>query len=93
MKNYHRHIDEIYCKAIKKLGYLCVYVERNEFKFSAKIKSFYSALIKSLSEGNVMWNTCDYVICYFYKIERVQRKFLNFANLILGIDHSPCGYS
>lgn len=87
--NFHFHLDLICCKVLKLLGY----VKRifQEFKLVTPIKTLYCAFVRSILEyGAVVWD--PYTACDRNRIERVQRKFLNYAAFTLNIDHMPHDY-
>ncbi|XP_008182540.1 uncharacterized protein LOC103309289 [Acyrthosiphon pisum] len=87
--NFHSHLDNICCKALKMLGFIkriC-----NEFKLTSPIKTLYCAYVRFILEyGAVVWDPST--SCGKDQIERVQRKFLNYAAFILSIDHPPHDY-
>uniref|UniRef100_A0A2S2P984 RNA-directed DNA polymerase n=1 Tax=Schizaphis graminum TaxID=13262 RepID=A0A2S2P984_SCHGA len=88
--NFHSHLDNICCKALKMLGFIkriC-----NEFKLTSSIKTLYCAYVRSILEyGAVVWDPST--SCGKDQIERVQRKFLNYVAFILSIDHPPHDYT
>jgi hypothetical protein len=84
------HIDSITCKAFKLLGFIRRIA--SEFKFETSLKSLYCALVRPILEyGSVIWDPHCADACR--QLERVQRKFLNFASYNLKIpcphDYSP----
>jgi hypothetical protein len=87
---FYPHIESSSSKALKILGYVkrvCI-----QFKLITLIKLLYCALVRSVLEyGSVLFD--PHVISHSYILERVQRKFLNFAGHILKIPHQPHDYS
>ncbi|KAL4148808.1 hypothetical protein QTP88_002960 [Uroleucon formosanum] len=62
----------------------------DEFKLVTPIKTLYCAFVRSILEYGVVWD--PYTACDRNQIERVQRKFLNYAAFTLNIDHMPHDY-
>jgi hypothetical protein len=88
--DYHSHIEHVTCKSLKTLGF----IKRisNEFKLTHSLKNLYCALVRPIIEyGSVLWD--PYTSSDSYQLERVQRKFLNFASFCLNIEHDPHDYS
>lgn len=62
-----------------------------EFKLLAPLKALYCALVRSILEyATVIWD--PYTATSRNQIERVQRKFLNYAARVLHIEHRPHDY-
>lgn len=87
--NFCDHVEKSCCKALKTLGF----IKRvsSEFNLLAPLKSLYCALVRSILEyAVVIWD--PYTAIAKSQIERVQRKFLNFAARVLHIAHQPHNY-
>ncbi|KAL4090397.1 hypothetical protein QTP88_025246 [Uroleucon formosanum] len=88
--NFHSHLENICCKALKMFGFIkriC-----NVFKLTSPIKTLCCDYVRSnLEYGAVVWDPST--SCGKDQIERVQRKFLNYATFILSIDHPPHDYN
>jgi hypothetical protein len=77
------HIDNIYCKGLKTLGFIMRISAL--FKLSTLFKALYRALVRPiLKYGSVFWdpNTASASL----QLERVQRKFLRFVSYVQNID-------
>jgi len=86
---FHDHIEKSCCKALKALGF----IKRVslEFHLISPLKELLCTLVRSILEyGVVIWDppTVDSM----KKLERVQRKFLSFAAMVLHNDHEPHEY-
>ena len=87
--NFNGHIEKSCCKALKTLGF----IKRisSEFHLIAPLKALYCALVRSILEyAVILWD--PYTASNINQIERVQRKFLNFAAWKLKINHLPHDY-
>ncbi|XP_050527922.1 otoferlin-like [Daktulosphaira vitifoliae] len=84
--NFRLHIEEVCCKALKTLDF----IQRisHEFHLSRPLKNLFCSLVRPILEyGSVLWDS--YTATEFMMLDRVQRKFLRFAALILNIPHPP----
>lgn len=83
------HINYVTCKVLRVLGF----VKRVtiEFRLSRCLKALFCVLVRPIIEfHSVVWN--PHSVLYHQQIERVQRRFLNFANFKLNIIHPPLDY-
>jgi hypothetical protein len=81
---FHDHIEKSCCKALKTLGF----IKRVslEFNLISPLKALFCALVRSILEyGVVIWDPST--ANGMNQLERVQRKFLSFAAMVLHIDH------
>lgn len=87
--NFNLHIDVITCRALK----LCGFIKRQTKDFTNVIGIFtlYHSLVRSILEYcSIIWN--PYTILHSEKIERVQRKFVNYILFKLNIDKNLYSY-
>jgi hypothetical protein len=70
--HFHRHIDNLYSRALKVLG-LIRFITYN-FSSLDFLKVLYTALVRSTLEyASVAWSNLS--LAYSYKHENIQRKF------------------
>lgn len=87
--HFHEHVEKSCCIALKTLGFMKRIF--TEFKLLAQLKAIYCTIVRSILEyASVIWD--PYTATSKKQIERVQRKFLNYAARVLHIDHRPHDY-
>ncbi|VVC37203.1 Hypothetical protein CINCED_3A011718 [Cinara cedri] len=87
---FHDHIDKSCCKALKTLRF----IKRVslEFNFISPLKALFCALIRSILEYDVVIRDPSSASSVNH-LERIQRKFLSFAAMVLHNDHLPHEYN
>lgn len=88
--DYHSHIKHVTCKSLKTLGFIKRF--SSNFNITYSLKNVYCVLIRPIIEyGSIIWD--PYTSSDSSLLERVQRKFLNFASFGLNIHQEPHDYS
>jgi len=84
------HINNVYCKGLKTLGFIMRLAM--DFQSVMSLKTLYCSLVRPiLVYGAIVWD--HHTAGDSLDLERVQRRFLRFASHLLHISYEPHVYT